>query len=341
MECQASGLSGPRPGRSLGIPFTLLMALIGCKGKYIRETSPERFEATQERLLRGQYLVNQVMSCGGCHTSRATGNIMMEGEQTDRFLAGGNFYVDEGIERLYVPNLTSDPDGLGSWSDDEVLRATRDGVDKNGDFLLPMMPFSSYQHLSDEDGKSIVAYLRSVPPGQAPRPRSVNQVKLIPKILFTVVGVQMHAPAMNVPQPDRRDQLGYGRYLTEIAACSDCHSLGKRGPREEGDPMFMAGSDVPFKDARLGKVFARNLTPDPETGIGKYKPADVKAALRNGKRLDGKRMAPPMSIVIPHISGLTDEDMDALVAYLSTLKPAKHAVPEPELTPEAQMLIAP
>jgi len=67
----------------------------------------------------------------------------------------------------------------------------------------------------------------------------------------------------------------------------------------------------------------------------------MKAALRDGKRLDGKRLAPPMSILIPHYSGMTDEDLDALVAFLGTLKPAKHAVPEPELTPEAQKLVAP
>ena len=103
----------------------------------------------------------------------------------------------------------------------------------------------------------------------------------------------------------------------------------------------MAGSEVPFADARMGKVYARNLTPDVETGLGKYKSADIKAALRNGKRLDGKRMAPPMSVMIPHYSGMTDEDLDALVAFLGTLKPAKHAVPEPELTAEAQKLLAP
>jgi hypothetical protein len=90
----------------------------------------------------------------------------------------------------------------------------------------------------------------------------------------------------------------------------------------------------------LGKVYARNLTPDVETGLGKYKEADIKAALRNGKRLDGKPMAPPMSVVIPHISGMSDEDLDALVSFLVSLKPAKHAIAEPELTDEARKLIS-
>lgn len=323
------------------LAVAVALPLAGCKGKYIRTTTTEKFEATPERLQRGQYLVNQVMSCGGCHTSRATGNIFLEGEQTDLFLAGGNFVDDPQFGRLYVPNLTPDPDGLGSWSDDQVLRAIRDGVDKDGRFMIPLMPFNNYQHLSDEDGKSVVAYLRSIPAAKAPRARVPNQVKFMPKVLFTTIGVQMHAPAANVPPPDRKDQVKYGRYVAEVAACTDCHSLTEKGPKTQDDPMFMAGSDVPFADPRLGKVYARNITPDLETGIGKYKPDDVKAALRSGNRLDGKKMAPPMSIVIPHISGMTDEDLDALVAYLLTLKPAKHAVPEPELTPEAAKLITP
>ena len=319
--------------------LSVALALGGCKGKYIRPTTPEKFEATPERLQRGQYLVNQAMGCGGCHTSRATGNLFMEGEQTDRFLAGGNVLEDAASGKSYIPNLTPDPDGLGSWTDDEILRAVRDGVGKDEHFMVPMMPYNNYQYLSDEDGKSLVVYLRSIPAGQAPSPRVDNELKFLPKILFTVIGVQMHTPATNVATPDRGDRVTYGHYLARICACTDCHSLGEKGPAKEDDPMFMAGSTVPFANDRLGKVWSRNLTPDVETGIGKYKPADVKAAMRNGTRLDGKRMAPPMSIMIPHYSGMTDEDLDALITYLGTLKPAKRAVQEPELTAEAQKLV--
>jgi len=317
-----------------------LTALGGCKGKYIRPTSAETFEATPERLQRGQYLVNQVMGCGGCHTSRATGNIFVEGEQTDLFLAGGNAFTDPNAGRIPIPNLTPDADGLGSWTDDQILRAIRDGVDKDGGFLVPMMPYNNYKVLSDEDGKSLVAYLRSIPAAKSPRPRGARQLKFIPRVLFTVFGVQLHKPVTGVVAPPTSDRVAHGRYLANIAGCTDCHSLGARGPRKEIDASFMAGSDVPFSDPRLGKVFARNLTPDPETGLGKYKPEEIKAAMRNGRRLDGKRMAPPMSAMIPHYSGMTDDDLDALVAYLGSLRPAKRTIPEPDLAPEAQKLVS-
>jgi mono/diheme cytochrome c family protein len=341
MELAGCRKDRPRRGGCVALAVCVALALIGCKGKYIRATTVEKFEATPERLQRGQYLVNQAMGCGGCHTSRATGNLFLEGEQTDLFLAGGNVLEDPGTGKFYIPNLTPDPEGLGSWTDEEVLRAVRDGVDKNGRFLAPMMPYNNYQHLSDEDGKSLVAYLRSIPAAKSPRPRFENEIKFIPKVLFTVIGVQMHTPTVNVLTPDRADAVAYGHYLARISGCTDCHSLGQRGPKKEDDPMFMAGSEIPFVDARLGKVYSRNLTPDLETGIGKYKAADLKASIRTGKRLDGKRMAPPMSVMIPHYSGMTEQDLDALVAYLGTLKPAKHVVAEPELTPEAQKLVAP
>jgi cytochrome c553/mono/diheme cytochrome c family protein len=327
--------------RCLALVAVLGPLLGACHGKYIRPTSPEKFQATPERLQRGQYLVNQVMACGACHTSRATGNLFLEGEQTDLFLAGGNVLEDPGMGRLYIPNLTPDAEGLGGWTDDEILRAVRDGVHKDGHFLVPMMPYDNYQHLSDEDGKALVVYLRSIPAAKAPRPRFAPELKFFPKVLFTTIGVQMHKPRTDVATPDRNDHVAYGHYLAEVGACTDCHSMTSKGPRKETDPLFMAGGDVPFTDPRLGKVWARNLTPDPDTGLGKYKPDQIKAALRDGKRLDGKRMAPPMSVMIPHISGLTDEDLDALVAYLGSLKPANHAITEPQLTPEAQKMLAP
>jgi cytochrome c553 len=84
----------------------------------------------------------------------------------------------------------------------------------------------------------------------------------------------------------------------------------------------------------VGKVYCRNLTPDDETGLGKYTAEQIKSALRTSTRLDGKKMAPPMSIMVSHFSTMTDEDLDALTAYLKSLKPAKNKVHERELSPE-------
>jgi mono/diheme cytochrome c family protein len=255
--------------------------------------------------------------------------VLTDPERPDIFLGGGNQHVAKGMGKLWVPNITADPDtGIGRWKDDEILRLLRDGVARDGRFMVPVMPFAAYQHLSDEDARSVVAYLRTVPAYRQNKPRAANELTFMSKLLFRAVGVQMHKPVSVVAAPDRTNKLEYGRYLVRIAACSECHSRAQKGPRPETDPLHLAGSEAPFEDPGLGKVYARNLTGDRDTGLGRYDGAAIKQAIRSGNRLDGKRMASPMSMFTPHYSGMTDDDLDAMAAYLKSLPAAKNRVPE-------------
>ena len=310
-------------------------ASAACTGKYKRAVTDEKVERTPARLARGDYLVNQLSGCGGCHTSRETGTLLAESERADKFLAGGNWLPD-AVAPIFIPNITQDTEtGLGAWSDDEIMRSIRDGIHKDGHILLPMMPSNQFQHYSDEDIRSIVAYLRTVPPVKQPR-MGETKLPFMPNLLFRTIGVHLHAPVGKVPDPDKKNADAYGLYVARIGACTDCHSLTDKGPRKEDDPLFMAGSENPFSDPKLGKVWARNLTPDPETGLGKYSAEQIKQAIRTATTLDGHKMAPPMSIMMAHYSGITDEDLDALIHWLKTLKPVKRLVPPRELTPAMQ-----
>jgi mono/diheme cytochrome c family protein len=309
------------------------LCVAGCHGKYVRPVSDEPIAPEPARLQRGSYLVNNVLFCGACHTSREHGNLLTESERTDAYLGGGNVYDDRGMGVIWIPNITPDVEtGIGAWKDDEILRVLRDGVAKDGHFLVPLMPFGAYQYLSDDDARAVVAYLRTVPPYRQAKPRQENKLGFMTKLMFKTIGVQMHKPIAGVAAPDRANKHDYGHYLMRVAACGDCHSLTEKGPRPETDPMAFAGSEVPFEDPGLGKVYASNISGDAETGLGRHDAAAVKQALRNGTRLDGKKFAPPMSILMPHISGMTDEDMDALVAYMKTLPAAKRKQPERQLT---------
>jgi mono/diheme cytochrome c family protein len=319
------------PTRSL-IPLALLVLVASaCSGKYVRPTTQERVTASAERLARGSYLVNQAMSCGACHTTHA-GDFVLTGERADRYLAGNAFeFKDEGI-KLWIPNITTDVEtGLGGWSDDEIMRAIRDGVGKDGHLMFPLMPFSSYRHVSDEDLRAIVAYLRSVPPLKNPRPFK-NELGFFLGFLVNR-GVMHQEPARNVPEPDRRDKVKYGEYVMRLGHCWECHSRTSRAPRDVGEEGFLSGWNEPDELPGVGKVYMRNLTPDPETGLGKYSAAQIERALREGRRLDGKRFAPPMSLFTPHLSGLSQEDMEALVAYLRSVPPVENAIPERALLP--------
>lgn len=106
--------------------------------------------------------------------------------------------------------------------------------------------------------------------------------------------------------------------------CGGCHTtgvlLGKPDPQR-----YLAGSEVGFQIPGLGIFYPPNLTPDPETGLGRWSEGDIVNALRAGRRPDGRVLAP----VMPYYSygRLTDADAAAIASYLKTLKPIRHRVP--------------
>jgi mono/diheme cytochrome c family protein len=115
-----------------------------------------------------------------------------------------------------------------------------------------------------------------------------------------------------------------GAYLVNgIMTCGNCHS-------PKGPPAVVAGKDfsggLEFDEPPF-KVTAPNITPDPETGIGKWTDAQIKTALLTGKRPDGVQLAEVMPTSFYPI--LTPGDLNGIVAYLRSLKPVKNKVPAP------------
>ncbi len=316
-----------RPSVIILIALAILAA--ACAGGYVRETTPEAVQPTPELVARGAYLVKNVSACGTCHTTRTTGNLAGS-ERPDLELAGGNVLESSSPHiKAWVPNITSDKStGIGRWTDDQVMRAIRDGVDDQGKFLLPLMPWDSFVHMSDEDVRAVVAYLRSLPPRIQTRVPVKNEVPFFVGIGLDWFGIGRHRPARGVVAPSPADRVAYGGYLVQLATCLDCHSLGKQGVRKPGD-RNLAGSEVPLLEG--GEVWARNLTPDPETGIGRYSHNQVKSAIRGATRLDGKKMAPPMLDQSLHYAGMTDADLDAIVDFLFAQPPVRQQIPARKL----------
>ena len=114
-----------------------------------------------------------------------------------------------------------------------------------------------------------------------------------------------------------------GDYLVNtIMTCGNCHT--PKGPQGDiADKAFSGGlswDEPPFK------VTASNITQDKDTGIGKWSAADIKKLLRTGVRPDGVVIATIMPTGFYGI--VTDHDMDAIVAYLRTIKPITNKVPD-------------
>ena len=118
-------------------------------------------------------------------------------------------------------------------------------------------------------------------------------------------------------------QIARGRYIVSIAGCSDCHTPGGM----LGSPdmkRYLAGSDVGFSIPGEGVYVGQNLTPDMETGIGKWTSDEIMTAIRKGKRPDGAEL----SGVMPSASfaHLTDDDALAVAAFLKSLPPVNNKV---------------
>jgi mono/diheme cytochrome c family protein len=121
-------------------------------------------------------------------------------------------------------------------------------------------------------------------------------------------------------------QVQRGKYLTSIIPCTDCHTPGTF----LGHPdmkRYLGGSDVGFEVPGLGVFYGSNITPDDETGIGKWTKEQIATAITTGKTPDGRILAPPMPV--ESFKHLTHRDALAIAAYLKTLPPIKHKVPGP------------
>lgn len=133
------------------------------------------------------------------------------------------------------------------------------------------------------------------------------------------------ASTKSAPAPMTQQQkMERGEYLTTIMACNDCHTPGTFF----GSPDFtrkLAGSELGWVGP-WGTTYARNLTPDTETGIGSWSEDDIVKALRTGQRADGSPVLPPMPW--PNYSRMADEDAYAIAAYLKSLPAVSHHVPD-------------
>jgi cytochrome c553 len=120
--------------------------------------------------------------------------------------------------------------------------------------------------------------------------------------------------------------LARGEYLAKSGTCFLCHA------RMNEDGSYAAGSfaagGMRVEIAWGPTLYTRNLTPDPETGLGKWSVADFARALRDGRTPGGRRLN-PLDMPWPILAELTDDDVAALHAYLASLAPVANPMPTP------------
>lgn len=257
-----------------------------------RPLYPITADTSPEGVARGKYLMEDAMLCAeACHSELNGGEPF----------AGGFENINEGpISVVFAPpNLTPDEaTGLGSWTDAEIARALREGVDKDGVGLI-VMPSYTYRALSDEDVAAVVGYLRGVEPvhNEVP-PMSGN---IVAKIMMALGMFGPGSVGEPITEPQTAPQPGtveYGAYMVSLGACRDCH----------GEDL--AGGPLPF--AAPEDAMAANLTPAGD--LADWTEGQFIAAVTAGIGEGGRTLDEGM----PKYR-MTEEDLRAIFAYLQTI----------------------
>jgi hypothetical protein len=273
---------------------------------------------TPEAIARGEYLATHVAGCVLCHSpvdEKQPGDVW----DKSKVFAGRVFPASATFPgKLVGPNIS--PSAVGSWTDGELARAIREGVNREGKTLFPMMPYGRFKMLPDDDVLAIIAYLRSVPP----QPGTVGRTEVdFPVSMFVRLAPK---PLSGSPPPWPTDPVARGKILLEVMSCIDCHTPMEKGQLVESK-LYAGGNK--FSAPELGSVWSSNISSDPATGIGAYSDDDLMRVFKEGKGKDGRTLW-----VMPWraLQGTKDEDLRAVIAALRTLQPIPNVVPAPQIT---------
>lgn len=277
-----------------------------------------------QTVARGEYLFNYSLNCWGCHGSLGS-------KSPDEPQAGGLEFdlttvgPPGGFGYVYASNITPDAEtGIGTWSDGELVRALREGLDPEGHLLFPIMEAEWWSGLSDEDVLALVAYMRSLPPVRAEVPDS--RLSFVAKALIALRVLKAQpAIAGSIATLPPGATAEYGEYLVyHASSCAGCHM-----PRDPNTGQFdttrpFAGGLFPITEEGFSAT-GSNLTPDPATGIGNWTEEQFMTAMRTGLLPNGKVMLPFMPW--PSYSRWNEDDLRAVWLYLRSLEPIAHEVP--------------
>jgi mono/diheme cytochrome c family protein len=236
---------------------------------------------TLEQVRRGKAIADSF--CSGCHSSDLTGGLDI----------GGHFPVPIGS--FITANLT--PAGqLSRWSDGDVFRAIRNGVDRDGRWLI-VMSFTNAGRLSDDDTRAVIAYLRSLPAAGASTANPPDHLNLLGIAMLGAGMLPTGAPVSTgvVNAPPAGPTVDYGEYILSYQDCRNCHGSKLSG-------------GVPGQLGPLG----------PDLGLVKgWNFDEFLATMRTGTDPNGHQLGKEMPW--QPIGRMSDDELRAVYQYLTHL----------------------
>ncbi len=317
--------------------FFLLIVVIGGFLVYVQLNWDKKYDLPYPDLQvskdstvieRGKYLVHGPAHCSNCHVASVAEFIAADaGEPLP--LRGGVEFPLGPIGTLYTRNLTPDPaTGIGRYSDGELFRMMRHAVKPDGTSTLSvLMPFWD---MADEDLIAVVSYLRSLDP--VTNNVKDNEWTFMGKAVRVMASSfkPIEKPSPPPSAPPMEATIARGEYLSRyVANCVGCHTNRDLMTFEPIGPEYAGGMEFePWPEFALAvggdpEIWMRtpNITPHPNSSLAKFKTVEEwKKRFRQGRLINISQMhwGP--------FSRMTDEDLEALYLYLTSLEPVDYEV---------------
>lgn len=298
----------------LAAALALFINVRGVPTYAVPKVPPQEITATPARLAQGEKLA--VSMCADCHLDKTT-----------RSLTGGPMTdLPPEFGKLYASNITQDPThGIGRWTDAELVGVLRTGIGREGRYRLVMPKFV---HMADEDINSLVVFLRSnhdwvQPKAVASRPQEPS---FLTKALTHTVMKPAPLPTKAIREPAAASSVALGRYLVNARyLCYDCHSESFQTNNllepEKSKGYLGGGNELITTNGST--ILSRNLTMDPETGLGDWTKEEFTQAVKYG--ISSRH---PVRAPMPRFSVMSDEEAHAIFAYLQTVPQIKRPTSE-------------
>jgi mono/diheme cytochrome c family protein len=290
-----------------GVGLAIVLSMVGVPVIFAQGTPPSAAE-----IARGRYVFGATGGCG-CHTV-----------PKGAINAGGRRY-DGPFGTVYSTNITPDRQtGIGTWTDEQIVTAIRNGRRPNGERLLPVHPFPVFNGMAEEDLRALVAFLRTTP-----AVNRGNQPKRIAVPLFESVFLPAwlvaFAPRDTPPPKAPTAGVARGEYLVKaVGHCGECHTPRTMTMASDSS-RFLAGTPKGPEDQAIP-----NITPDPDTGIGKWSLEEIADYLGTGTKPDGDVAGGLMGELIDGtLAGykdLTQVDRLAIAQYLKSIPPIRNKI---------------
>ena len=238
-------------------------------------------------------------NCVGCHTA------------TDGITNAGGRALVTPFGKIYSTNLTPDATGIGLWSLAAFTRAMREGISRDGHYLYPAFPYTSYAKTTDDDLTALYAYLMAQPAVKSIPPETKLAFPYNIRPLMAVWNGLFHDASAITVDTTQTALWNRGNYLVNsLGHCGACHTPRNALGAERSGKAYLAGAVIDGWEAPALTALSR--------APGPWSAAELYRYLRVGYTQQHGIAAGPMGAVVKELGALPDADIAAMAAYLAS-----------------------